>query len=270
MSTESKAGSALLWIFALIGAVGSLTALYDWLNKPSVSLSAYVQAGTYSIDPKLRAAIERNLGNSTEFWDSDGQVAQLLSESFPDLSGYSLGSTVRSIRDAYHGNWEAEVGDISRIGQRYYHYVEATVTNDGRKPASEVTLDLHENGIAIIQDGDNSIGPIEFKEAIRVGTVRPKSSVFITAWIEDYSLLRYDEFLLGYSDGLGEIEWDTPPPTTEDMVRTFVIAFLGILLILALISLIGSIRERYKVAAKNSEHDKAPVEGNSEEPPSET
>ena len=192
---------------AVVAVVSALVGIYVTLAPSGPRLLVKHSSYDFSLPPDVTDTFEAlRKANSVDELTSitSSPLGYLKTEKLQDDRARELASRlVEHLNAAWPARFRFFTPDFGDV-----HYL--TITNDGDRPAEDVTLDLPRFDVAVVTDG-SARRPVR-AGPLKLGVIRPRTSIGVTIW---GSPSKWDwEPPLGrlnitYSQGVGEIIYGT-------------------------------------------------------------
>lgn len=187
--------SVITTISVVLASVLALILLKQYMDAPTVSVSASVTAYEYKLPPGLQ-----------DFSNADGKIPPGVVDRLKDLD------VIQSYKfDDGQVEFIAELIKSFDRNIRGRHKVDFKrllvykVENSGNKAALDVSVVNDMSGVAQLDDAPDGIG-IGSKDAIKLGDIPPRATVNVYFWTNDPFYSRYDKSFVLHKDGTVDID----------------------------------------------------------------
>ena len=213
MSSESRFWNNFGKFSAVVGTIAAVVAILAAFNRSGgEDVHLYIESAPYKLTPKLQKLIE----NRRSFARSIVLREEVTSSLPGDLDSETKINVLKVVEDLYEQSWEIfDAVDFNNY--RGISFLE--LENTGTVAATELIVDIPDDGMAqvILADGTEVIN--QFKNALKVGDLRAGNTVDAIVWTTS-PLSTYDLEAINvtHKTGKGTVSW---PVTTNRFGRFF-------------------------------------------------
>lgn len=189
-------------VSAVVAFAATVIGIWGVLFPKSAEIEVHGYHESFALPPDLSEMMKATSVNFRKY-GLDDALSEQLEKSQVVLDSASLLAVRDAVSAIFEKSWN---GKFSNQIQRYDGFVYLTATNQGESTAKDIVLDLPLSGVALLTSQNEAQNIVDFKKSIKLGELRPKNSISIAIWAEDYrSYIEDHDFSVSFDSGVGSV-----------------------------------------------------------------